>query len=182
MSLSEAPDSVAVAARRLQLIVGAMVVGQVIFLAVAAFLRGQGGPNVKPASDALPVVTVVAFVATGTVFPLSLIVPGMIADAARRRIAAHPPGPPAGAGAKGGDDTAELVGVYQARTIAGAALTDGIALFATAAYFLEGKSYGLALAVVLTAATALWFPRRGDAVRWIEGQFERINDRRRRAG
>jgi hypothetical protein len=181
MPLSEAPDPVAVATRRLQLIVGVMVVGQVVFLAVAALLRGRGGPDVKAASDALPVVTVVAFVATGTVFPLSLIVPGVIADAARRRIAARPPGP-AGPGAQGEDATADLVGVYQARTIAGAAMTDGIALFATAAYFLEGKSYGLALAVVLAAATALWFPRRGDAVRWIEDQLERINDRRRMAG
>lgn len=183
----EESDTLAATTRVLRIIVGVMTAGLLFFLAVATFVgappgRRAGAPQ-QQRPEALPVISVIAFVGAATVVPLALVVPGIVVDSARKAIAAGTwrpaQGPTAPApDAPGATDAQKLTQVYVTRTIVGAALTEGAAFLAIMAYFLEGKPYALALAVALIAGVALWFPRPGSAEAWVEDQVERLDSQR----
>jgi hypothetical protein len=174
----EDSDAIAVNIRTLQVIVGALTAGPIVFLVIALVLHARhdaaGGPAPGPAL--LPVVSVAAVVAAAVLIPLSLVVPRLVSDAARKQIAAGtwPPGQTAEApplGDRGPGDAARLAMVYLQKTIVGAALNEGAAFLAVIAYFLETTPYALALALVLIGGVALRFPRREGVEGWVEDQL-----------
>ena len=175
MSLGEDSDAIDGMTRTLQIIVLALTLGLVSFLAVVLCLptrakRPAQGPVV------LPVLTVAAFTVAVVVVPLSLVIPRLMVDAARKQIAAGkwtaklPPGMPPPT-----TDAAQLAMVYQTQKIVGAALNEGAAFFALLAYVNEGNIIALVLAVLLIVGVALRFPRRDQVAAWIDNQLGQLD-------
>src|SRR5262249_22238156 len=159
------------------IIVGAMTAMTIVFLAAALFFHAQhnaaGGLAQRP--NRPPVFSVLAIVVAATVIPLSLVVPKLVSDAARKQIAAGTWKPGRGPAAPPPDDgepsdAAKLAMVYLQKTIIGAAMNEGAAFLAVVAYLLEATPYALALALVLVGGLALRFPRREAVERWVDDQ------------
>jgi hypothetical protein len=186
MSVSEDPGVVAATTRRLQIIVGVLLLSLVSFLVVilavvpgpkppAPPAAGEGGGPTEP----LPVLTVMAYTFAVILLPLSLVVPKLLSDAQRSKIAAgkwsaagqpDAPGP--------ADDVSRLALVYQARKIIGAAMNEGAAFLALIASMIERNSVALGLSLALIICVALRFPRRAAVANWIDGQLELIRQER----
>jgi hypothetical protein len=185
MSVSEDPGVVVTTTRRLQIIVGALLLGLVSFLVVilavvpapkppAPLAPGEGGGPTEP----LPVLTVTAYTFAVILVPLSLVVPKLLSDAQRSKIAAGNRSPDAPGPA---DDVSRLALVYQARKIVGAAMTEGAAFLALVAYMIERNSVALGLSLALIVCVALRFPTRAAVASWIDGQLELIRQERQSA-
>jgi hypothetical protein len=123
------------------------------------------------------VLTVAAFTIAVVLVPLSLVVPRLTVDAARKQIAAgkwstgkQPPGMPPPT-----TDAERLAFVYQTQKIMGAAMNEGCAFFALIAYMIEGNVIALGLALLLIAGVALRFPRRDQVAAWIDDQLGRLD-------
>ncbi len=163
----------------LRVIVLALVSGLVLFLAVCLSIGPLGtkpapaapGPPPLPADGKLPVLTVTAFLFAATILPLSVALPGILGDSARKKLADK----------DAGGDVAGLVAVYQAKTILAAALSEGPAFFAGTAYLIEGNRIALALAAALTLFVAVRFPVRSRFDHWLDGQLGRLRLERRDA-
>ncbi|HKI21044.1 MAG TPA: hypothetical protein VKA15_24340, partial [Isosphaeraceae bacterium] len=166
------PDALQPIIRTCQIIVGALIMGVVTFLAIALFVtqvgvnpaqalpgEGAGGAAIAAAGNSsLPVITYLA-VAVGLMdLVLSFVVPKMNADRARRQMALEGPS----AITKGGPTepkqlypagyTGKLAPIYHTQLIIGAALLEGAAFFATIAYLVERNPLALATAIVLLGA------------------------------
>jgi hypothetical protein len=186
MSVTEDSGVVVATTRRLQIIVGAMLLGLVTFLVVilavvpapkppAPPAPGEGGGPTQP----LPVLTVTAYTFAVILLPLSLVVPKLLSDAQRSRIAVgnrSPAGPPDAPATD--DDISRLALVYQARKIVGVAMNEGAAFLALVAYMIERNSVALGLSLALIACVALRFPTRTAVANWINGQLELIRQER----
>src|SRR5208337_4483998 len=148
------PDALQPIIRTCQIIVGALIMGVVTFLAIALFVtqvgvnpaqalpgEGAGGAAIAAAGNSsLPVITYLA-VAVGLMdLVLSFVVPKMNADRARRQMALEGPS----AITKGGPTepkhlnpagyTGKLALIYQTQLIIFAGMREGAAFFATIAY------------------------------------------------
>jgi hypothetical protein len=145
--------------------VATLTVGPLVVLALSLIPRGE-----RPTTAALPVISVVAILATATTLPLAFVLPGIMTEAALKKLAARPGSPETDADA--------LARLYQTRTILGSALTEGVAFLAAMAYFLERTPYALGLALALVAATAARFPRPGTVARWVETQSDKVESLR----
>lgn len=159
--------------RTTQIIVLAMAAGLLTFLAIVSTLDLS---ERQAPGQALPVITVAAFTFAAIFVPLSLVVPGLFSDAARKRIAQGkwivgkvPPGVAAPI-----TDAGRLALVYQTRKIIGVALTEGPAFLALIAYMLEGAPAALGLAIALIVGVAARVPQRAQVVQWIEAQLDRL--------
>jgi hypothetical protein len=175
MSLSDDSAVIDQTTRVLQIIVFALVTGLVTFLGVVLFLHAQPKPARNPGA-VLPVITVVAFTIAVVLAPLSLIIPRLVSDAARKQIAAGkwaPGNAPAGVTAT--TDAGRLAVVYQTQKIIGAAMTEGPAFLALIAYMLESTSAALGLALFLIVGVALRFPQRAQVQQWIDDQLGRLD-------
>lgn len=187
--------------RTLQIIIFAMVTGLAVFLGIVIFLgpgvagrkapapapapapvpaAAPGAPAAAPAAPEvkpmLPVLTVAAFTFAVVLVPLSLLVPRLVSESARRQIAATkgqpgkaPPGVPAPT-----SDAGRLLATYQIQKIIGAALNEGPAFFALIAYMMEGTAVALGLALALIVGVALRFPQRAQVTQWVDAQLERL--------
>jgi hypothetical protein len=176
--------------RTLQIIIGALVAGVIVFLVIAVFVQlHPGRPAVAnpgqnpPRSTAMPVLTLTACVFAATMMPLSIVVPKLMVDATRKRIAADKNKLSASSGASALDaqlrsDVHQLAGAYQSQKIVGAALNEAVAYLATMAYLIEGNYLALGLAIALLGAVAARFPRRAAVEQWIGDQFERLSAQR----
>jgi hypothetical protein len=151
------PDALQPIIRTCQIIVGALIMGVMTFLAIVLFAippllnpapafpgEGAGGAAIAaPGNSSLSVISYLA-VAVGLMdLVLSFVVPRMNADRARRQMALEGPT----AITKGGPSepkqlypagyTGKLAQLYQTQLIIGSALLEGAAFFATIAYMLE---------------------------------------------
>jgi hypothetical protein len=147
---------------------------------------GQGaGANAAPQRVPGPVevgdiITWLAVACAAISLPLSFVLPSQIAAGMRRSVAAGTwmaptrldgPGGPLGPDALQ-SDAAKLAVVYQTYFIVGAAIIEGVAFFATAAYIVEKSPIALGLALLLLGALAVRFPTRTRVGLWIEQQQE----------
>lgn len=180
--------------RTLQIIVGALVAGLLIFLAITVALNMQprnphppGGP--PPARAPSLIYVALAFAAMS--MPMSALVPRMITTNARKQIARGTwvPGrrpmaqmEAALAAGKEVPDEIKLLGVYHTQTIVGAALNEGAAFFAIIVNLIEPSSLALGLALVLIAAMLPRFPTRGKVEQWLVQQVELVHQGRALGG
>jgi hypothetical protein len=155
-----------------QIILAAMVMGVVMFGGIVVFAM-PGGEGVEG-----NILSMLAVIVGGANLVLCLVVPGFIAAANRRKIAAgvwqsanrQPKEPPT--------DFGKLTMVYQMKMIVGAALLEGGCFLALIAYMIEGQMPSLVVAAVLLAALLAHFPTRGRVEAWIEDQLRRVKEER----
>ncbi len=152
--------------RTMQIIIGALCAGIVLFLAMVFALAGD-----EPAQGGmLSMVGVgIAVAATASAF----VLPGTIVAQHRRQIAQVEQ-------ADNGDRSLErrLLGAYQVKLIMSGALLEGAALLNVVVFFLEGQFYNAAIGLLLAAGIALLFPTRSRLDRWIEEQKRLIDNER----
>ena len=163
-----------------QIIVGALIMGVVMFLVMVVLVipRFDGGAPVKAevagAADvgpatALPIITYVALAMGASVLVLSFLIPQVSVSQARRQIAKGTAPKP---GRTAEEDTASLLPIYQTQLIIGAALLEGGAFFATVAYMLERRPMALAAAGVLLGVLVTRFPTIDRLRGWMDRQTE----------
>jgi len=195
------PDALQPIIRTCQIIVGALIVGVMTFLAIVLFAippllnpapafpgEGAGGAAIAaPGNSSLPVISYLA-VAVGLMdLVLSFVVPRMNADRARRQMALEGPT----AITKGGPSepkqlypagyTGKLAQLYQTQLIIGSALLEGAAFFATIAYMLERNPLALATAIVLLGTLAARFPTSDRVNAWLDRQLGLLQEERQSA-
>ena len=190
MSLPE-EDASAIdrATRTLQIIVGALVMGLVVFLVITLFVHPESKPvatapagmpaQSQPEAQApvLPVITVAAFTVAVVCLPLALVVPRLAADSARKQIAAGKWNPAKVYGGKPlpTSDAGRLTLVYQTQKITSVAMVEGPACLALIAYMLERNTVALGLGLFLIAAVAVQFPQRARVQQGIDDQLGRLD-------
>jgi hypothetical protein len=185
------PDSIEPITRTCQIIVGALIMGVLSFLAVVLFLGvysaapgpargGQAAALPLPGGGSLPLMTALAVVLGVGGLVMSFTVPRMFVATTRRVIARETP--PATTPRKPSQpalvypagDTGRLLPVYQTQLILGAAINEGMAFFAAIAYMLERHPLALGTAVVLLGGLIVRFPTPDRVNAWLDQQLERI--------
>ncbi len=173
--------------KTLQIIVGALVFGLVMFLGIVLLLHFQQGPFQRPQAgvESLPVISVVAFVIAAIQVPLAFVIPGVVAESQCKKIADGTWNPMENSNAPPLDpkmmtDVTKLLFVNQTRTIIGAALLEGAGFLALIAYMIEGERYVLGLALFLIGGVASRFPTRTGLENWIDDRLGRIEELRHR--
>ncbi len=174
--------------RRLQVVVGALVLGQVTFLAVAIVVGrntvvGQADDLGKLLMGAGVLCAAAALVARG-------IVPALIVSRARRQIpnrtwqAPEPVAGPHGPDAhlvpfiEATGDAGRLMVVLEVRTLIAAALLEGVGFFWIVIHMITGNPVSLGMAMLFLLGVACHFPTRSRAIHWIEDQLRVVKQER----
>jgi hypothetical protein len=200
MSMASGQDAIQPVIRLAQIIVGTLMTGVAFFLVIATLVdlgpdpgvaagaAGGGGAGahgaVQPA-PMVPFITYAALAAGAVLLPMSFVVPGLVAKKQRQAIAAGKVA--AGANPAPGltsANTSQAIkmpagdegAAFLSQLIIGAAMAEGAAFFAGAAYLVEKNPIALGAALVLLAALAARFPTAGRAGRWIEQQREKLRE------
>jgi hypothetical protein len=170
-------DRLATPTRTLQIVVGALTLGCLSFMAIAVFLVNSSGP-VAPA-EGVPLMSYLAL----SVIPVIVVVRGIAGSVVASRgcgaIAQgtfRPANPPPKTDKS--DDLMPIVQVYATRTIVGGALFEGVSFFLIIAYLLEGLPVVLAGAMVTIVCVMLHFPTSGRLAWWIESKSQWIDQQR----
>ena len=185
------PDSIEPVTRTCQIIVGALVMGVLTFLAIVVFLNvGPGNPAAGPGiggaalplpgGGSLPLMTALAVVLGIIGLVMSFTVPHVFVAGTRRTIARevppattpHKPSEPALVYPAG--DTGRLLPVYTTQLILGAAINEGMAFFAAIAYMLERHPVALGTAIVLLGGLIARFPTADRVNAWLDQQLEQL--------
>lgn len=162
--------------RVLQIIVGAITLGPLVFLGVVF--------SIPPKPEAAADKTLLTYLACGlaaAAVVARLLIPPLVAIRFRRQIAAGtwpPPGQAANLHAAPLDDAGKLCALYTIRTIIAIAILEGAAFFLVTAYQIERNLLALGIAGVLIVTIALHLPTRARVAAWVEGQLQRLNDDR----
>jgi hypothetical protein len=161
-------------ARNAQIVIGAQIVGVLIFLAIAYFI--DVGPDAQ-----IPFLNYVVFAVSAVALPLSFILPGVVATRQRKAIAKGIQSTAAGAGRLPifGPETEKMQASslpmgYMQQLIIGAALNEGAAFLAVVAYLIEKDPVLLGLAVVLILGQVARFPTVSRIEHWIEEQQQKL--------
>lgn len=164
----------------LRIIVGALVQGVLVFLAVAIYLRVTAeGVGFTTSLAPISIAAVVVSLAALFVHPF---LARWIVTSARHKIAEGTWNPPGGQSPADSyvdtGDTGRLLAVYQVKTIVSCAMLEGAALFATIAVLMEGSLICLGIALALAISIAARFPFQQQVATWIEQQLRLIDDQR----
>ena len=163
--------------RGIRLIVVTLAMGAVLFPLVVVFVIGAGESTERLISYA-------AMAAAAGGLAMGLIVPGRIAEVGRRQIA-RGDFSPAGSRSdvvevKETGEAGQLLNLYRGVTIVGAAVLEGPALFAAAAYMLEGLVWVLIPAFVFPVLIlVLHYPTQDRVEVWLAEQLRLLSDERR---
>jgi hypothetical protein len=166
-------------ARTLQIIVGALAGGVLMFLAVVIYLVSQNPPVAAPE---VPIITYTAYGFAVCAGIASLVVPSLVSGRSRQSLIDGdvsqwglvknlPNATELG-------EVAMLAAIYQTRTIIGAALCEGAAFFACVAYLLEHQRPVLFVAVVLLLMIARHIPTASGLESSIESESTTIQQMR----
>jgi hypothetical protein len=161
MSLDAPPPTTEARLRTMQIIAGAIALGAVMALAVLSFVRSQNPP---PPRDP-PLVSYILLGAAVLEVGAALLVPGQLAAAGRRRLAASGAGQDAGA----------WYGLYQTLLIIRLALLEAPALALAVAWLLEGWPVTLVAAAACIVLMLLQFPSALRVECWVEAQKELVS-------
>jgi len=182
MNAASWEEQVAGYVKILQVIVGALAAGCVFFLAIVLVVGPGAGNAADPRSLML---SCVAAAFLGAASGARSVVPGFLVRAGRKNIARGTF--PAGQAAVQGEsqqtpsperDAVMLFTLFQAKTIAGAAILEGTTFFVLIAYMVERFAPLLAVAVVLILLIAAHMPTRSRVVGWIENQLRLVDEER----
>ncbi len=156
--------------RILQIVIGALTMGVVIFLGIAMALREGGLVEFKPVHDPSGIRYLLLGIA-GFLLLAGLVVPGLVVSARRRQIAGHPKSALA-------ELMDQLLGLFHVKTLVGAALMEAAAFLAIITYLLYGAVAALIAAGVFAALLLLQVPTWGRIERWLEDQMHRLGEER----
>jgi hypothetical protein len=189
------PDGIEPITRTCQIIVGALVMGVLTFLAIVVFLnvgagnpapgQGIGGAALPlPGGGSLPLMTALAVVLGIIGLVMSFTVPRVFVAGTRRTIARE--APPATTARKASEpaqvypagDTGRLLPVYTTQLIMGAAIAEGMAFFAAIAYMLEHHPIALGTAIVLLGGLIARFPTADRVNAWLDRQHDLLRAER----
>lgn len=151
----------------------ALLMGAVVFLGVAVFLRGQGE---MPPPPEVPLLT---YLALAVILPNLIayaVVPNLQIAAIRRRLARGETGSLGDVPLS--DTPGSWYAVYQTRLILRLALLEGTTFFLLLAYLLEGQAISLVAAGLLMLGIAAHFPSKAAADNWMETQRELLQRER----
>jgi hypothetical protein len=172
--------------RAAQIIVAAMVIGALAFLAVVHFLvppNATGGSAAR--QSAIPIITYAAMAYAVTAIILGPIFATLMTTSTRRRLAKALP--PEALRQAGSDDKAKrlaeavvsgLSALFLGKTIVNAALFEGGALFLGVAYMLERKPLVAVMAAILIVGLLSLVPTRDRANRWMDEQLRMLEEER----
>lgn len=179
MSDFEWQDGLTPTLRMLQIIVAALSLGLVFFLAIAVSVPFENAPNAST-----PLLTYVALGFAILALIVRVIVPGIATTAGRRAIArgeypssAERPGSTAGS-AKDLGDVGRLAALMVTRTIVGAAILESSCFFLLIAFLLERSPLTLAVAVFFILGVAAHTPTQGRMAAWLESQLKLLDEDR----
>lgn len=198
MSTASEQDAIDKVTRTGQIIVGALIAGVVVLLAVASLIDVRPKANAPPGAVAAAgadrngtgsLITYTALAFAAVLLPVSFVVPGLIAQQNRRAIAAGKWIPPGQGGPPDrqinpealATDAGKLAVVYQVQHIIGAAMNEGVAFFAGIAYLVEKNPIALGLAVLLLGGLVVRFPTSGRVALWIDQQQQTLIQERQSA-
>jgi hypothetical protein len=164
--------------RTLQIIVGALVAGCLVFMVIAIVV----GPQIAPPApgQGLEILTAVAIGFTAMQLAARAIVPAIMVRRGKQAILRgespvkwrfpEQDARMADFYEKTGD-AGKLMMLYRAKTIAGAAMLEGAAFFGLITYLANQGPIALALGGLLIVGVALHFPTRSGVIRWIGDQL-----------
>lgn len=178
MSTTDNAASVQNLARVMQIIVGAMAAGLVVFLAIVLVMERidpPGGPD-RAFILGLPMMTLLAVIFGFTCPLMSFVIPGLIADGGLKQLANRAPT------AEPADDAAAIGQLFQTRLIIASALIEGAAFLALIAYMLEHHPVALGVAVALIAVLLSRIPTLDRVQGWMDEQTARLARLRRGDG
>ena len=163
----------------MQIIVAALAMGVISFgvVVVTALVKpDQLQPNAGLLTNLAAVGTLIAI-------GLSFVLPKVIVNQARRKIAkglwrSVPQATPAGQALAALGDEGQLVMVYQTALIVAVALVEGGAFFALIATMIDKSSLALALAGLCLFFILLRFPTLGRLENWLEVQRKALKEDR----
>jgi hypothetical protein len=190
MSISGSdPGELEPVARTLQIIVAAMIMGVLAFLAVVVLLvpqavvpQGPAGAEAAPNRlGGMQVITLTALFMGATGLVLSYMVPILVVARGRSQIAREkqvPGGLAEPSPTSQASDAGRLLGLYQNQLIMGSALAEGGAFFAAMAYMLERHPAALGVAVVLVGALIARIPTRDRLTAWLDQQLALVQEER----
>jgi hypothetical protein len=174
------PDAFPKATRTAQIIVGALIQGVILFLAIALFLSEAPKQQASPTILGLPLLTLVATVFGAVALAASFLVPRMVADSSLRGLAksgASGAAKPDGSGAKQVYPAAEAVRhlpLFTTQLVIGAALAEGAAFFAGLAFMIEHHYLALGVAGVALAVLISRFPTADGVRAWLDDAMARL--------
>lgn len=167
----------AVIVRTMQIVVLAMAAGVTVFGVVTVVVNANAPAGGNRAE------TLIAYLAAalaGVAIVASIVVPAILANAARQRIiTGKPPArtfsfsfpPEIG-------EIGPLAAAYQTRLIVASAILEGAAFFNLIAYVIAGQTFNLVAAAVMLVALLSLLPTRARLEDWIENQLTIITQLR----
>jgi hypothetical protein len=164
--------------RQLQMIVGSLVAGCTIFLAIALCVSVGRGAVGRP-----PLLSYVALGSGVLVLLARAVVPQRIVAAGRQKILRQEGRNPARRDVRESASTlGRLLQLFATSTVVPSVMIEGTALLLLIAYVVEGWLPALIVAVVLIAVLALQMPTRARLIHWIDDQFTLLEQERQRGG
>ena len=162
--------------RTVQIIVGAMLAGILIFLCIALILVQLRGRGLSPL-EGMPVISYAAVGFLAVELVAWRIVPAHLADNQVAKIArgTWTPGPGTAATAFP-TDTARLLAVFQTESVIANALLEAGGFLGCVAYLFEGQLFALAGVVVAVWVMLTTFPTRDKVAQWLDKQQARIRE------
>ncbi|MDR3622493.1 MAG: hypothetical protein P4L85_24290 [Paludisphaera borealis] len=183
MSIVDDPESVQKVTRTSQIIVGAMTMGVIVFLALVFFIGEIAKP---PGGDqellGVPIMTLMGTVMGAVCLAASFFVPKLVVDGGLRGLAKSGASPTTKPGSKQVDPAAEaaqLMPLFQTQLIIGSALAEGPAFFASLAFMMEHHYLALGVAGVMLAALIARFPTADSVNGWLDENLGRLEQKRR---
>lgn len=161
-----------------QVVVGGLLVGCLVFLAVAVLLVEFGMAPAKAGESTVLtwLAVLVAFGAVGA----RLLVPSFLV-ASNRQAILQGTGSLRQASSRDANvnqflqrtgDAGRLWLGFLAKTILGSAIVEGAAFFSLIAYLVDQSPLSLGLAIVFLVGLACQFPTRAGVIRWVQGQLD----------
>lgn len=159
-------NTAAATVRTMQIIAGALIVGVVLFSAIAWFVVPRGGPP----HDTSPLISVLGAAGAVVQVVLAFIVPFKLQQPASRKLVESMLPPQVREKLGQSTEQSGLLAVYQTRMIVAMALLEGAAFFNIVAYIIEQNWWTFAVVGVLLLFLLGMFPTRTRVEQWIENQ------------
>lgn len=166
-----------------QIVVGAIIAGAVVFLAIAAVMVHQGGLDMGQDKTLTQIMNLILVVFLAADVIAWTVAPTLMVSRARRKIAAGdwnvsqgPYQPKVVEMIERTGDAGKLIGVHCTKTIISVAIIEGLTFFAIIVYLVVQSTFAVCVAIAMIAVLALHFPTRNSVVDWIENQLHRIRE------
>ena len=159
----------------MQIIVFALTMGLLFFLAIVCFLTWG---SMRGSPDAMPLLTFIGLGLAATLIAIRWIVLQVMTAGARHAILrGMSDSGRSGSSSDLPDHAAgQLLALYQTRMIVGAALLEGPAFFLLITYMLEHSPWSLLAAIVMILGVAAHFPTQDRVGGWVERQMSVLQE------